>query len=74
MARNDRMDALGALLGLGIAGAMLDDDNTMATKKENQIEDATRKAVQAKEMYSAYLKVGFTETQAFELVKAVAAR
>lgn len=85
MPNNKDMEALGALLGLGIVGAMLDSD------KKPGFEDVMRKAKQgqpnpfnadpaamakksastAKQLYDAYVEAGFTENQAFELVKGI---
>lgn len=78
MARNDGLDAL---IGLGILGAMMDSDPA----KGVDTDDAKRRfnerygrkttpadgAKAAKELYDAYVEVGFNEVQAFELLKLV---
>ena len=78
MARNDGLDAL---IGLGILGAMMDSDPV----KGVDTDDAKRRfnerygrkttpadgAKAAKELYDAYIEVGFNEVQAFELLKLV---
>lgn len=78
MARNDGLDAL---IGLGILGAMMDSDPA----KGIDTDDAKRRfnerygkkatpadgAKAAKELYDAYVEVGFNEVQAFELLKLV---
>lgn len=78
MARNDGLDAL---IGLGILGAMMDSepvkgvDTDEAKRRFN--ERYGRKttpadgAKAAKELYDAYVEVGFNEVQAFELLKLV---
>lgn len=87
MAKNDGMDALGALLGLGIAGALLGDDADADKHEQAFIKamrgmkkepETTKKkpiaidgADAAKEIYNAYIQVGFTDGQAFELLKTV---
>lgn len=78
MARNDGLDTL---IGLGILGAMMDSDpvkgvDTDAAKRHFN-EKYGRKttpadgAKAAKELYDAYIEVGFNEVQAFELLKLV---
>ena len=78
MARNDGLDAL---IGLGILGAMMDSDpvkgvDTDAAKRHFN-EKYGRKttpadgAKAAKELYVAYVEVGFNEVQAFELLELV---
>ncbi len=78
MARNDGLDAL---IGLGILGAMMDSDpvkgvDTDAAKRHFN-EKYGRKttpadgAKAAKELYDAYIEVGFNEIQAFELLQLV---
>lgn len=78
MARNDGLDAL---IGLGILGAMMDSDpvkgvDTDAAKRHFN-EKYGRKttpadgAKAAKELYDAYVEVGFNEVQAFELLTLV---
>ena len=78
MARNDGLDAL---IGLGILGDMMDSDpvkgvDTDAAKRHFN-EKYGRKttpadgAKAAKELYDAYVEVGFNEVQAFELLKLV---
>lgn len=85
MAKNDGMDALGALLGLGILGAMVDDTKEVlpfiremqrAKAAENsKVEQPKRNptpadgARVAKDIYDAYVQAGFTEVQAFDLLK-----
>ncbi len=78
MARNNGLDAL---IGLGILGAMMDSDPA----KGIDTDDAKRRfnerygkkttptdgAKAAKELYDAYVEVGFNEVQAFELLKLV---
>lgn len=78
MARNDGLDAL---IGLGILGAMMNSDPA----KGVDTDDAKRRfnercgrkttladgAKAAKELYNAYVEVGFNEVQAFELLKLV---
>lgn len=82
MARNNDMDALGALLGLGILGAMGDvakqsergGCNPFAEQqKKVMTEDEILKkgAVSAWKLYHSYIDVGFESEQAFELVKLV---
>lgn len=83
------MDALGALLGLGLLGAALEgDDKTPPFIREmmkNEGMKASDKspfgtlpkadpidgAKKIKAIYDAYVEVGFTDVQAFELVKVV---
>lgn len=85
MAKNDEMDALSALLGLGILGAMVDGAKEVppfvremqrAKAAENsKVEHPKQKptpvdgAKVAKDMYDAYVQAGFTEVQAFDLLK-----
>ena len=88
MPNNKDMDALGALLGLGIMGAILDssekgtpDIGDMLKKaKQGQTNPhfnadpaamAKKSASTAKQLYDAYVDAGFTQTQAFELVKGI---
>lgn len=90
MAKNDGMDALGALLGLGILGAMASDgtkeappfikemqrqqavaNSKVSTDQPQQTSTLIAGAKEAKEIYNAYVTVGFTEAQAFELLKTV---
>lgn len=86
MSNNKDMDALGALLGLGIMGAMLNSDGkgmpnfTESMMKGNKPENpfkidpvdmAKKSASTAKQLYDAYVEVGFTQEQAFELVKGI---
>lgn len=78
MARNDGLDAL---IGLGILGAMMDSDPVKGVDtdeaKRRFNERYGRKttpadgAKAAKELYDAYVEVGFNEVQAFELLKLV---
>ena len=78
MARNDVLDAL---IGLGILGAMMDSDPVKGVDtdeaKRRFNERYGRKATPAdgakaaKELYDAYIEVGFNEVQAFELLKLV---
>lgn len=78
MARNDGLDAL---IGLGILGAMMDSDPVKGVDtdeaKRRFNERYGRKttpadgAKAAKELYDAYIEVGFNEVQAFELLKLV---
>lgn len=86
--RNNDMEALGAILGLGLMGAMLGNDN--GVKREHPFIQAAEKdakdrlqslnqqqskptaiegAKAAKELYDSYVTVGFTQDQAFELLK-----
>lgn len=90
--RNNDMEALRALLGLGLMGAMLGNDNgvkmehpfiqAMKQEKERQTASGKRSinpqqskptaiegAKAAKELYDSYVTVGFTQDQAFELLK-----
>ena len=87
MAKNDGMDALSALLGLGILGAMVDDtkdvppfvremqrakaagNSKVEQPQPKQKPTPTDGAKVAKEMYDAYVQAGFTEAQAFDLLK-----
>lgn len=83
MARNNDMDALSALLGLGILGAMGDvakqsergGYNSFAEQQKAQqkvmTEDEILKkgAVSAWKLYHSYIDVGFESEQAFELLK-----
>lgn len=93
MADKKEMDALGALLGLGIMGAILDSDGkgspdfadmmakiqreqTESRRPENPFnldpaESAKKSASMAKQLFDAYVEVGFSEPQAFELVKGI---
>ena len=87
MAKNDGMDALGALVGLGVLGSILEgvSDADMVRKvtasgrspspaQEQQQRKATTPAEgakTAKEIYDSYVAAGFNEVQAFELLKAV---
>lgn len=95
MPNNKDMDALGALLGLGIMGAILDSDGkgtpnlsdliakmqkeqtkSSNSKPENPFNfdpaaAAKKSASTAKQLYDAYVEVGFTQEQAFELVKGI---
>ena len=78
MARNDGLDAL---IGLGILGAMMDSDPVKgvdtdeAKRRFNERYDRKTTpadgAKAAKELYDAYIEVGFNEVQAFELLKLV---
>lgn len=79
----DGMDALGALLGLGLVGAMLEGNGEgavppfikemMNSKVSSNMQKpealSAEGADNAKKMYDAYVSVGFTEAQAFELLK-----
>lgn len=86
--KNDNMDALGALLSLGLMGAMLGSDGGDKMKHpfiqtaEKEAKDrlqslnpqqskptAIEGAKAAKELYDSYVSVGFTQDQAFELLK-----
>lgn len=86
--RNNDMEALGALLGLGLMGAMLGNDSGNKMKHpfiqaaEKDAKDrlqslnpqqskptAIEGAKAAKELYDSYVTVGFTQDQAFELLK-----
>lgn len=87
MAKNDGMDTLGALVGLGVLGSILEsvtaDADTvkrMTASGRSPIptpEQQQRKttpaegAKAAKEIYDSYVAAGFNEVQAFELLKAV---
>ena len=78
MARNDGLDAL---IGLGILGAMMDSAPVKGvdtdTAKRHFNEKYGRKttpadgAKAAKELYAAYIEVGFNEVQAFALLELV---
>ena len=63
------MDALGALVGLGVLGSILEgvSDADMVRKATTPAEGAKA----AKEIYDSYVAAGFNEVQAFELLKAV---
>ena len=87
MPNNKDMDALGALLGLGIMGAILDSNekgtpdigDVLKKAKQGQPNPfnadpaamAKKSASTAKQLYDAYVDVGFTQAQAFELVKGI---
>lgn len=81
MARNNDMDAFGALLGLGILGAMGDAAkqserggyNPFAEQQKVITEDEILKkgAVSAWKLYHSYIDAGFESEQAFELLKLV---
>lgn len=81
---NNGMDALGALIGLGILGSALDNVNdadmvrrmTASGKSPIPTPGQQKKASPAgakaaKEIYDSYVAAGFNEVQAFELLKAV---
>ena len=77
---NNGMDALGALIGLGILGSALDMVRRMTASGRSPIPaqgQQQRKATPAegakaaKEIYDSYVAAGFNEVQAFELLKAV---
>lgn len=86
--RNNDMEALRALLGLGLMGAMLGNDSGNKMKQpfiqaaEKDAKDRLQSlnpqqskpttiegAKAAKELYDSYVTVGFTQDQAFELLK-----
>lgn len=88
MPNNKDMDALGALLGLGIMGAILDSNekgtpdigDVLKKAKQGQTKPpfnadpaamAKKSASMAKQLYDAYVDAGFTQAQAFELVKGI---
>lgn len=86
MAKNDGMDALGALIGLGILGSALDGVSDadvvrrMTASGRSPIPTLGQQpkktnpedgAKAAKEIYDSYVAVGFNEVQAFELLKTV---
>lgn len=86
MAKNDGMDALGALVGLGVLGSILDgvtDADTVrrmtasgrssfpAPEQQQRKATPAEGAKAAKEIYDSYVAAGFNEVQAFELLKAV---
>lgn len=81
---NNGMDALSALIGLGVLGSALDNasntDNArrMAASGRSPIPTPGQQpkkaplaagAKAAKETYDSYLAAGFNEVQAFELLK-----
>lgn len=81
---NNSMDALGALVGLGILGSVLDGVGDaeaikrMTASGRSPIHTPGQQpkkaplaagAKAAKETYDSYLAAGFTEVQAFELLK-----
>lgn len=81
MARNDGLDAL---IGLGILGTMLGDESRSTVDAYRERMTASGKtstlnkksvpadgAKAAKEIYDSYVAVGFSESQAFELLKTV---
>jgi len=82
--KNDAVDTLASLLGLGVLGAMVEDSSK---NREQGFLHATQNVKQqlnpkplpidgakaAKEVYDAYVQVGFTEAQAFELLTTVLA-
>lgn len=74
MARNDGMDALSALIGLGILGQMTPEQKNVnvsgGTRKLSYQEGANA----AKAIYDSYVEAGFNEVQAFELLKLVLSR
>lgn len=83
MARNDDMDALSALLGLGILGAMADGATPFKGINPNGAERQSQKkpmtddellkhgAQAAWKLYESYTAVGFDREQAFELLLVV---
>lgn len=87
MARNNDMDALGALLGLGILGAMGDvakqserggcnpftEQQKAQQKVMTEDEFLKKGAVATWKLYHSYIDAGFESEQAFELLKLVLA-
>lgn len=86
MAKNDGMDALGALVGLGVLGSILDGvsdadairrmtasgKTPIHTQGQHQRKTTPAEGAKAaKEIYDSYVAEGFSEVQAFELLKAV---
>lgn len=86
MSKNDGMDALGALVGLGILDSVLDSISDADTIRrmtasgkspvhtlgqQEQSQRKTTPAEGAKELYDSYLEAGFNNVQAFELLKLV---
>lgn len=85
MAKNDGMDALGALVGLGVLGSILDgvsdadvvrrmtaSGRRFPTPEQQQKKTTPAEGAKAaKEIYDSYVAAGFSEVQAFELLKAV---
>lgn len=86
MAKSDGMDALGALVGLGVLGSILDgvtDADAVrrmtasgrspfpASEQRQKKTTPAEGAKAAKEIYDSYVAAGFNEVQAFELLKAV---
>lgn len=93
MPNNKDMEAISALLGLGIIGSILDADgkgtpdlNGIMKKMQkdqpkgyrpenpfniDSVAAAKKSATTAKQLYDAYVEAGFTQEQAFELVKGI---
>lgn len=66
MARNDAMDAIAALMGLGMLGSTLQrqtggEPEQPKTNHQKMVEGAKA----AKEIYNSYITVGFTQEQAY---------
>lgn len=80
---NKDLDALEALLGIGILGSMTDvlkqpelkeaikRKQEEAAVKADPVETVKKSASSAKRLYDAYVEAGFNEIQAFELLKLV---
>ena len=77
MVRNDEMDALAALMGLGMLGSMISNNQGEGKHSTPGSSNTPKKVVlrenakTMKELHDAYIEVGFTDEQAFELVKTV---
>ena len=83
MSRNNEMDALSTLIGLGILSSGLnksgevDAIKRMSTSGKSPVSTSEQKvspnesAKEAKELYDSYISVGFDEIQAFELLTLV---
>lgn len=69
MARNDGMDALSALIGLGILGQMTPEQKNMNVSGGIRKPSYQEGANAAKAIYDSYVEAGFNEVQAFELLK-----
>lgn len=71
MARNDGMDALSALIGLGILRALTPEQKNTSVSGGIRKPSHQEGANAAKAIYDSYVEVGFNEVQAFELLKLV---
>lgn len=71
MARNDGMDALSALISLGILGQMTPEQKNVNVSGGIRKPSHQEGANAAKAIYDSYVEAGFNEVQAFELLKLV---